>query len=211
MDCPQHWPPALAKIGDCPQHHRNPPSGEPVRLWYVALLSKEEILRAFQELANELRNLHKQPVELVVVGGAAMVLLYGARGSTKDVDAVTLGLRDDSAVEEAAARVAMSLNLPANWLNDGAKGYLHGIELGEAVFQDSSLLVHSAATHQLLAMKLCAWRDDVDISDARLLLSKLKGNQQQIWSLVEPFLVPGRELKAQYAFEDLWEAEHGHS
>jgi len=40
--------------------------------------------------------------------------------------------------------------------------------------------------------------------------SKLPGAQDDIWAAVEPFIVPGRELKAQYAFADLWEAERGH-
>ena len=60
-------------------------------------------------------------------------------------------------------------------------------------------------------MKLSAWRDDVDIDDARLLLGKLAGDKAAVWRQVEPHLVPGRELKAQYAFEDLWEATRGHS
>jgi hypothetical protein len=58
-------------------------------------------------------------------------------------------------------------------------------------------------------MKLSAWRDDVDIEDARLLLAKLTGDQEEVWGLIEPHLVPGRETKAYYAFCDLWEAEHG--
>ena len=66
------------------------------------------------------------------------------------------------------------------------------------------------APQQLLAMKLSAWRDDLDVSDARLLLSKLSGDRGSVWKLVEPYLVPGRQLKAQYAFDDLWEADRGH-
>jgi len=58
-------------------------------------------------------------------------------------------------------------------------------------------------------MKLSAWRDDVDIEDARLLLRQMAGGRAQIWQEVEPFLVAGRELKAQYAFGDLWETTHG--
>ena len=58
-------------------------------------------------------------------------------------------------------------------------------------------------------MKLSAWRDDVDISDARLLLPEVQGTREEVWSTVEPFLVPGRELKARFAFEDLWESVHG--
>ena len=59
-------------------------------------------------------------------------------------------------------------------------------------------------------MKLTAWRDDLDIDDARLLLSQLQGERDEVWEQIEPFLVPGRELKAQYAFADLWEVERGH-
>ena len=63
--------------------------------------------------------------------------------------------------------------------------------------------------HQLLAMKLGAWRDDLDIDDARLLMSKIEGTKTEIWARVEPHLVPGRELKARYAFEDLWDSRDG--
>jgi hypothetical protein len=58
-------------------------------------------------------------------------------------------------------------------------------------------------------MKLSAWRDDVDIADAQVLLREFSGKRAEVWSLVEPYLVPGRELKAKYAFDDLWEAERG--
>jgi hypothetical protein len=76
-------------------------------------------------------------------------------------------------------------------LNEGAKGYLQGLSPGEILFQELSLTVHSIAPQQLLAMKLSAWRDDVDIADARLLLSKLQGDRQQVWSLIEPTSSPG--------------------
>ena len=54
-------------------------------------------------------------------------------------------------------------------------------------------------------MKFSAWRDDVDIADARRLLQEMAGDQATIWSQVKPYLVPGQELKASYAFLDLWE------
>ena len=64
---------------------------------------------------------------------------------------------------------------------------------------------------QMLAMKLSAWRDDVDIADARRLLQELASpkDKAKIWTKVERFLVPGDELKAQYAFRDLWESLYG--
>ena len=175
----------------------------------VNLLSRLEILAAFRALSAELTS--ESQTEIVVGGGAALVLLYDAREATKDVDAVRISSIEASVVQAAAQRVADRLDLPRDWLNDGAKGYLHGLATGEVLFESLSLVVRSVAVQQLLAMKLSAWRDDVDIEDARLLLSKLKGPKAAIWSLVEPFLVPGRELKARYAFEDLWETQHGSS
>lgn len=58
-------------------------------------------------------------------------------------------------------------------------------------------------------MKLSAWRDDVDIEDARRLLREMVGDQDAVWEAVVPFLVPGQKLKAKYAFLDLWETTHG--
>ena len=166
-------------------------------------LSKDDIVKALRRLSAELGlsgNFH----EVLIAGGAALVLLYNARESTKDVDAVV----SDETVRTAARNVAHQLGLPEDWLNDGAKGYLHGVARGEVVFQTAALVVRTLAPPQLLAMKLAAWRDDLDIDDARLLLSKLAGDRDTVWEQVEPYLVPGRELKSRYAFEDLWESEH---
>lgn len=65
--------------------------------------------------------------------------------------------------------------------------------------------VSRPAIEQLLAMKLCAWRDDVDIADAARMLQELAGDHDDVWRRIEPFLQPGRELKARYAFDDLWD------
>jgi len=170
----------------------------------MRLLTREDILRAFEALSAELPS-EATPHELAIMGGAALVLRFQARDSTRDVDAVS----SDPAVRDAAARVAVRLDLPEDWLNDGAKGYVHGLALGDIVFESAALRVRILAVRQLLAMKLNAWRDDLDIADARLLLSRLPGEKQEVWELIQAHLVPGRELKARYAFEDLWEAIHG--
>jgi hypothetical protein len=172
-------------------------------------LTNAGIRRALEALATALP-ITTAPRELWIVGGAALVLLYEARDTTKDVDAFALDPTSSAELRAAAVAVASQLGLPEDWLNDGAKGYLHGLAPGEVLLEARGLLVRSVAPHQLLAMKLCAWRDDLDVSDARLLLSKLSGDRDYVWRQVEPYLVPGRQLKAQYAFEDLWEADRGH-
>jgi len=176
----------------------------------VDRLSRDGILRALSALSAELVRVNAH-AELALAGGAALVLLYGARESTKDVDAFVLDASSHSDLTSAARRISAALNLPEDWLNDAAKGFVNGISLGETVFDSGALRVRAFAPNQLLAMKLSAWRDDVDVEDARLLLRSLGGSREQIWRQVEPHLVPGRELKARYAFDDLWEADHGAS
>jgi hypothetical protein len=173
----------------------------------MALLSKQEIVFALErmgQLAEEQASL----IELLVVGGAAMVLLYDIRPSTRDVDVLILA-PEASIVRSLAKQVAQENNLPDDWLNDAAKGYLVGISRGSVLLETPGIKVVSPSTAQLLAMKLSAWRDDVDINDARHLLQMMSGSEQQVWASVQPYLIPGAELKAGYAFLDLWEAIYG--
>ncbi|HXV64785.1 MAG TPA: DUF6036 family nucleotidyltransferase [Vicinamibacteria bacterium] len=175
----------------------------------MELLSRDTIRRALERLAEHLRG-EGSRFELVLFGGAALVMLYNAREATKDVDVLAVAPEQTRTILRAARTVALEMDLPSDWMNDAAKGYLVDIAPGELILETETLVVRAAAPRQLLAMKLSAWRDDVDISDARLLLSKLSGTKEEVWAMVEPLLVPGRELKAQYAFADLWEAESGH-
>lgn len=170
-------------------------------------LTASDIIAAFDALSAELA-VHHTRAEIIVAGGAALVLLYGARPSTKDVDAYFLG--PDAAILRAAAqRVAQKLDLPDDWLNDGVKGYFLGITKGEVLFESQSLTARAASTAQLLAMKLAAWRDAIDRGDAMLLLSHMRGSQAEVWSEVLPLVPVAQRNKASYAFEDLWEAIHG--
>jgi Nucleotidyltransferase of unknown function (DUF6036) len=172
-------------------------------------LTADDIIGAFTALSEEFE-LRAQNARILVVGGAALVLLFRARESTKDVDAYFF--RPDGAeVRAAAEAVATRLELPSDWLNDGAKGYLVGATLGAVLFKSEHLEVRAASTAQLLAMKLAAWRDAVDRSDARLLLSDMEGSADEIWAAVRRFVPPNQLDKASYAFEDLWEQRHGRS
>jgi hypothetical protein len=171
-------------------------------------LSASDIQRAFAALSGELERRGRR-AEIVVVGGAALVLLFGARESTKDVDAYFV-TPEASVIREAAEAVANRLDLPDDWLNDGAKAYLVAVTTGEMLYESNALEVRAASNAQLLAMKLAAWRDAIDRGDAKLLLSQMTGSAEEVWSAIKPF-VPVHQLdKASYAFEDLWETLHGH-
>lgn len=171
-------------------------------------LTADQIRAAFEELSSVLDD--NSQAEVVIAGGAALVLLFNARESTKDVDAYFVR-PDASVLRSAAEAVADKLDLPRDWLNDAAKGYFVGISTGKILYESATLIVRAASKEQLLAMKLGAWRDAIDRADAALLLSQLRGSFDDIWSAIERFVPPHLRDKASYAFEDLWELTNGRS
>ena len=84
------------------------------------MLTREQILAALAAL-NERMRARDTHGELGLLGGAVMLLAFRARASTKDVDAI---FSPTSEIRAAAAEVALELDLPADWLNDGAKGFV---------------------------------------------------------------------------------------
>ncbi|RJP53973.1 MAG: hypothetical protein C4557_03905 [Anaerolineaceae bacterium] len=176
----------------------------------MATFTRNEIEEGRRRL-GELAQTKGLYIQLTLVGGAVMVLRFNARPSTKDIDAVILQPREARLVRELAKRVADEFEWTEDWLNDGAKGYLVGISEGQVIFQAPGIEARSPSLEQLLAMKLSAWRDDIDISDARRLLQEVGQGQKrdEVWQSIEPFLVKGDELTAQYAFWDLWETLYG--
>ena len=60
-------------------------------------------------------------VELIAVGGGVMVLEFGTRPSTRDLDAMIGAGADPPTVHGYAERVAVERGWPTDWLNDGFK------------------------------------------------------------------------------------------
>ena len=176
----------------------------------MATFTEQDIREGLRRL-GELAQSRGIQIELVAVGGAVMVLAFGARQSTRDVDIVILLPHEARIVRDIAAQVAGEFDWPFDWLNDGAKGYLRGISEGPVLFKAPGIEVRAPSFEQLLAMKLSAWRDEVDIADARRILQEIASNygRDELWRALEPYLVPGDELTAQYAFLDLWESLYG--
>jgi len=109
------------------------------------------------------------------------------------------------------AIIAQENGWPKDWPNDSAKAYLTAVSDGPVLFEALGIVVRQTTAEQLLGMKLCAWRDDVDIADTTRLLTVLteSSDRAEVWRRIEPYLVPGRDLKAQYAFDGLWESLYG--
>jgi hypothetical protein len=137
----------------------------------VASLTRNDLERLFQLLDEELGELSVLG-ELFVVGGAVMCLVYDARHSTRDVDAL---FRPASIVRKAAARVGRDTGV-GEWLNDAVKGYLSEQGEFDPYLELPNLHVYCARQEYLLAMKCLAMRigeEFHDLDDVRYLLRSL--------------------------------------
>jgi hypothetical protein len=173
------------------------------------LMTRELMLEALRRLGGEL-HARGARAEIVIVGGAAMALGHDARASTKDVDVLEI-VGDPAEVLAAAADVAPALGLPADWLNEEVRKVYQDVARPSSaalppVFVGPGLSVRCVAPEQLLAMKLCAARDELDLEDARFLLRKLSGlGKDTVWAMVEPHAIRRKLRDAFDTFEDLWE------
>ena len=94
--------------------------------------------------------------ELCLFGGAVMCLVYQARPSTKDVDAI---FEPTSQIRRAAQRVADTYDLRDDWLNDAVKGFV--VPHQQRILLDlTNLKVYIPEPDYLLAMKALAARVD---------------------------------------------------
>ncbi|CAN5661701.1 MAG: nucleotidyltransferase [Actinomycetota bacterium] len=133
-------------------------------------MNRDELGTALRALGVELQRRGVQG-DLYVVGGAAMALAYDTRRSTRDIDAI---FEPKLVIYEAAARVADELGLPADWLNDGVKGFLVGADPYEApVLEFPGVRVQMASPQMLLALKVVAARIGEDDDDVATLAAML--------------------------------------
>lgn len=172
-------------------------------------MTQEEIVDAFRALNQELAR-EGIKGEVGLVGGAAMVLAFNARDSTRDVDAV---FEPATRMREAAARVGRECGLPDNWLNDAAKGYMPPDTRPRRILLDfPNLSVWVPPPGYLLAMKAIAARlDSHDADDLRTLIRHLQlARAEDVLKVVEGYY-PRNQIpaKTQFFLEELFEAGSG--
>jgi hypothetical protein len=137
----------------------------------MSMLPAAQIRSMFSSLNEELR---AQDVigEVGICGGAVMCLVFNARASTKDVDAI---FEPTQEIRAAAAIVARKFSVGEDWLNDAAKGYFLANTPRQEVLQYSNLRVWAPTAEYMLAMKCVSARfDSYDRDDAQFLIQHLE-------------------------------------
>ena len=132
-------------------------------------LSANDIKNAFAALSADLAS-RDERAQIAITGGAALVLLFNARETTKDVDAYFATNAQE--IREAARVIAERENLPPDWLNDGMKGFFYTVPPTTLWIEYPGLRVYYADPDYVLAMKAAAGRPE-DIPDIQALATHL--------------------------------------
>ena len=84
------------------------------------ILGKEQIDNYLKEVAKQYRKLSgkSMPAEITLIGGASILVNYGFRDSTYDIDAL---IHAASSMKDAINYVTDTMKLPNDWLNDDFK------------------------------------------------------------------------------------------
>jgi hypothetical protein len=126
------------------------------------MLERERIPLLLSALDADLAQ-QQLKVDLLMVGGAVMTLVFQAREQTKDIDAI---FEPAEPVRAAVARIAEREGLPSDWLNDAVKGFLSPVGHYDPYFEGQALRVFVARADYLLAMKILAMRLESGYRDA---------------------------------------------
>ena len=165
-------------------------------------MNPSDIQRYLKMVADEL---HSRNVtgELVLAGGAVMLLVIRNRETTKDVDAYFATNAQE--IREAALTVAQREHLPPNWLNDGMKGFFYTVPPTTLWVDYPGLRVYYADPDYVLAMKALAGRPE-DVVDIQALAAYIGlTSAEEILRVISTY-IPSQYLTArtQYLIESLF-------
>lgn len=160
-------------------------------------LTKKEILGYLEEINHKLTMENKYG-EILIAGGAALTLVFNARNSTHDVDAVFRPKEDLRSIIE---NIAACNDLEEDWLNDGVKGFITPAMKSNVFIEYSNLTVSNLDAESLLAMKLTSARTySKDMDDSIFLMKTLDiKSQDELFNIIEKYTHSNQQtIQAQY-------------
>lgn len=141
--------------------------------------NKDNLNVFLKELAKEYRKIYGKnvPVEIILVGGAAIIANYDFRNMTTDIDAIS---SRDYALKEVAHSLSNKYNLKYNWFNfdcENTNSYITNISKFAKPYKTFSNVLHfyTISEEYLIAMKLKAGRPyRSDLSDVAQIIYEHK-------------------------------------
>ncbi len=140
-----------------------------------------------KELVNLIKDLDllvSKSFDLTIVGGAAMILHFGAKRATRDIDALLLkGNYKD--LEKAFLHLSESRNLPDNWLNFATKGFIDALpvdfkkRLIKLDYNLKNIQLFVLGKVDQIAMKVVALREQ-DLEDLDILIKNITPEEIEI-------------------------------
>ena len=143
---------------------------------------KEDVERFLAQLSREIKKQfnRKTKVELIIVGGASVILNYGFRKTTMDIDAY---ISAGTSIKVAIYKIAEDNNISEEWLNSDflkTSSFTHKLTEVSKYYKtyNQVLDVRTISDEYLVAMKLEAFRKyKYDLSDAFYVIKAMKGSQ----------------------------------
>lgn len=153
----------------------------------MSMLTKEQIEQYLSEINHRLA---KQGAagEVVLCGGAVMALVYDARQSTKDIDAL---FAPAAVIRDIAKDMAEEYGLEGDWFNDAAKGFIDTSRMSFTnVRKYSNLTVRRPGDEEMLALKLASAREDSKDAEDAFFLMNLVGPESidDVYAIIERFM-----------------------
>jgi predicted nucleotidyltransferase len=142
-------------------------------------MDKETLIRLLQALDERL----SRPSQVVIIGGAAMILHFGASRATQDVDAVLLS-GEQSELRDAIRAVAQENGLPEDWMSDAVKGFAgilppdYQLRLTLLALPLRNLQLYALGLPEQVAMKIVALRER-DLQDLDVLLPMMSEDDRR--------------------------------
>lgn len=147
--------------------------------------TKENLDGYLKELSKEFRKMNgtRMPAEIILIGGAAVLINYGFREMTYDMDAI---IQASSSMKDAINRVGDRMGLPKGWLNTDfmkTTSYTPRLIQHSRYYKTFSnvLRIRTVSAEYLVAMKLMAGRQyKNDLSDVVGILLEQQNAEKEI-------------------------------
>jgi predicted nucleotidyltransferase len=142
-------------------------------------MDKLELIETLKELDKHLST----SFDIILIGGASMIIHFGADRATRDVDVFVLR-GDYGELKRAVKETAQIRNLNEDWLNDAAKGFADIFppdfyhRLNPLNFQFDHIRLYALGKPEQAAMKIIALREQ-DLEDLEILMPQMSDNERQ--------------------------------